>query len=167
MELTQPTPQQQLKRNEEKWTKHLMDAGFTIVPSVLILRQRALELDAIDLNIIFYLAMRWWYRDKLPRPTKETLAETMKVTPRTIQRHIARLEKRKLITREARYSPEHNGQRANFYKLDGLIAALGLYAQEEIDLREANKRENAEKPIRKRPRRLQLIKTVVPDATPS
>ena len=36
---------------------------------------------------------------------------------------------------------------------------------EEIDLREANKREQAEKPIRKRPRRLRLVKSE-PDAAP-
>jgi DNA-binding transcriptional ArsR family regulator len=161
MAVPKENPKQQLKRNEIKWTKLVMDAGYTMFPSVIILRQHALKLDSVDLNIILYLAMRWWYPERLPYPTKASMAETMRLTPRTVQRHLARLEKLGYIARMPRYSGEHKGQQANHYDLAGLIAKLAPFAQEEIDLKEANKREQAEKPTRLRPRRLHLVKTEV------
>ena len=55
MAVPKENPKQQLKRNEIKWTKLVMDAGYTMFPSVIILRQHALKLDSVDLNIILYL----------------------------------------------------------------------------------------------------------------
>jgi len=41
-----------LRRNEAKWSKPLMDAGWNAIPSIIIEKQEALGLDAIDMNII-------------------------------------------------------------------------------------------------------------------
>ena len=46
----------ELRVNEQKWSKTLMDAGWTAFPSVIIERQKALGLDAMDLNILLHLA---------------------------------------------------------------------------------------------------------------
>ena len=44
--------QKRLRINEEKWSKTLMDAGWTALPSILLDKQHALGIDAIDLNIL-------------------------------------------------------------------------------------------------------------------
>ena len=46
---------QQLKVNEKKWSPTLMKAGWTALPNVLFERQKALGLDAIDINIILHI----------------------------------------------------------------------------------------------------------------
>ena len=89
-----------LKVNERKWSKPLMDAGWTAIPSVIIERQRALGLDALDINILLHLATYWWTHDNKPHPAKGTIAEAMNVKPRTVQRRIAALENAGLIWRE-------------------------------------------------------------------
>src|SRR3546814_13561392 len=78
-----------LRTNEKKWTKPLMDAGWTALPSVIIENQRQLMLSPLDLNIIVYLASKWWTAEGKPFPSKTTMAKAMDVHPRTIQKHIA------------------------------------------------------------------------------
>jgi DNA-binding transcriptional regulator YhcF (GntR family) len=69
-----------------------MDAGWTALPSVIIENQRQLMLSPLDLNIIVYLASKWWTAEGKPFPSKTTMAKAMDVHPRTIQKHIAALE---------------------------------------------------------------------------
>lgn len=83
-----------LRTNEKKWTKPLMDAGWTALPSVIIENQRQLGLEPLDLNIVVYLASKWWTAEGKPFPSKSTMAKAMNVHPRTIQKHIAGLEGR-------------------------------------------------------------------------
>src|SRR3546814_10252341 len=59
-----------LRTNEKKWTKPLMDAGWTALPSVIIENQRQLMLSPLDLNIIVYLASKWWTAEGKPFPSK-------------------------------------------------------------------------------------------------
>ena len=78
-----------LKTNEKKWSKPLMDAGWTALPSVIVENQRQLDLSPLDMNIILYLASKWWKAEGKPYPSKSTMAKAMGVHPRTIQKHIA------------------------------------------------------------------------------
>ena len=98
----------ELRVNEQKWSKTLMDAGWTAFPSVIIERQKALGLDAMDLNILLHLASHWWTRDNKPHPSKKTIAAAMDVTPRTVQRRIATMQKDGLIRREERSPNRHS-----------------------------------------------------------
>jgi hypothetical protein len=50
-----------LRRNEEKWTAPLMDAGWTAIPSIILDKQHALGLDPVDVNILLQLAKHWWF----------------------------------------------------------------------------------------------------------
>jgi MarR family len=101
MKIAPDPKRRELKKNEEKWTTPLMEAGWTVLPSVILDRQRALGLDSVDVNIILHLAKHWWYRDNPPHPSKKALAECMGLDESTIRRHIARLESDGLIRREA------------------------------------------------------------------
>lgn len=128
---TQINAAEKLKTNEQKWSKPLMDAGWTAIPSVIIERQKALGLDALDVNILLHLAAYWWTSDNKPHPSKATMADALQVDSRTVQRHIARLEAAKLIRREQRRI-EGKGSKTNIYHFDGLIAAATPYALEKI-----------------------------------
>src|SRR6516165_65006 len=120
----------EIRVNEKKWTPTLWRAGWTALPNVIFERQRALGLDALDINIVLHLASRWWRKGSNPFPSKVTIAKAINVDPRTIQRHIARLEKAKLIRREQRRTKD--GSKTNIYHLDGLIKEATPFAEEKI-----------------------------------
>ncbi len=146
-----------LKVNEKKWSPTLMKAGWTALPNVLFERQKALGLDAIDINIILHIASYWWTQEGKPHPSKKTIATAMGLEPRTVQRRIARLEAAKLIRREERRSTGNVSQ-TNIYHLDGLIAAAKPYALEKIQEREAKAAEKAARAARKGKPKLALVK---------
>jgi predicted transcriptional regulator len=120
-----------LRVNEKKWTKLLMQAGWTCIPSVIIERQQALGLDATDINILMHLATHWWTEDNKPYPSKTTIAVALGVTPRTVQRRIAAMEAAGFVQREERRVPG-KGSYTNRYHLDGLIKAAQPFAQEKL-----------------------------------
>ncbi len=45
-----------------------------VLPSIILEKQHALGLDAIDVNILLQLARHWWYRDNPPHPSKASIA---------------------------------------------------------------------------------------------
>lgn len=136
-----------LRTNEKKWTKPLMDAGWTALPSVIIENQRQLALAPLDLNIILYLASKWWTAEGKPYPSKATMAKAMDVHPRTIQKHIAALEAAGYIKREQRRTDK--GSKSNIYHLDGLIESAKPFAEEKL----AEMRDKAEMAKRRQNRR--------------
>jgi hypothetical protein len=150
MEAAAAKPQGGLRQNELKWTKQLMDAGWTAFPSVLLERQQALGLDATDVNVLLHLIRHWWYADNLPHPSKRTIAACMGIHERTVQRRIAQMERDGLIKRVDRYDPVY-GQQTNVYDLSGLIEALRPYAEEALQTRKKRQEEDAKRRTRKRP----------------
>jgi helix-turn-helix protein len=135
--------ERQLKVNERKWTKTLMDAGWTVLPSVFLDRQQALGLEPTDVNILLHLAKYWWETDRLPFPSKKALAECMGVSESTVQRRIAAMERDGLIKRVYRFSGKHKGQQANAYDFAGLIKEATPYAVEALKARENRRKADA------------------------
>jgi len=157
MTAADPATAKELRVNEKKWSKTLMDAGWTAVPSVIIERQKALGLDALDMNIILHLASYWWTRDNKPHPSKRTIAEAIGVTPRTIQRRITALQSSGFIRREER-RVRGKGSRTNLYHFDGLISAAQPYAKEKIKkIRE--RQDDRNKAVARKGRALRLVKS--------
>jgi len=142
--------QEQLSHNEKKWTQTLMKAGWTVLPSVILDRQKALGLDAVDINILLHLAKHWWYSENMPHPSKQSIAECMGIDKSTVRRRIARMEKDGLISRQTRFHPKY-GQQTNSYHFVGLIKAATPLAEEAIEAREQQKTESATRRTRKRP----------------
>src|SRR5258708_36675551 len=101
---------ERLRRNEEKWSRTLMDAGWTVLPSIILEKQHALGLDAVDVNILLQLARYWWFSEKPPYPSKAAIAECINIDPSTVRRHIARMEEAGFIRREARFDKQFGGQ---------------------------------------------------------
>jgi DNA-binding transcriptional ArsR family regulator len=139
-----------LKINEKKWGENLMRSGWTAFPSIILEKQHALGLDALDINIIMYLSTYWWTEDNKPHPSKSMIAEALQVTPRTIQRHIARLEGAGFMRREYRPDPV-KGNKSNKYHFDGLIKAVEPFAQEKLADIEERKAIEKVKRSRKKP----------------
>lgn len=129
-----------------------MDAGWTVLPSIILEKQHALGLDAIDVNILLQLARYWWYSEKPPYPSKAAIAECIDIDPSTVRRHIARMEGAGFIKREARYDRKFGGQDTNIYHFDGLIKEATPFAQEAISTREQRRNEDAARRSRKKPR---------------
>jgi predicted transcriptional regulator len=153
-----------LKVIEQKWSPELIEAGWTVLPAVLIEHQRALGLDAIDMNIIVHLANRWWTADNRPMPSKNSIAEAMKIDPSTVRRRIQRMEKANLIRREERRISKV-GSKTNIYHLDGLIHELKPFAAEMVKQKKARMAEKeARYSQRSKPKpALKLVKNSAPE----
>ena len=154
MTVTKTERNERLKRNEEKWSPELMDAGWTLLPSIILEKQDALGLDPVDVNILLQLARHWWYADNPPRPSKASIAKCLNVHPSTIRKHIARMERDGFIKRKARYSKKTRGQENNEYRFDGLIEAAKPFAVEAVRERNEQRRERDARMQRKKPRPL-------------
>jgi predicted transcriptional regulator len=153
----------QLRVNEKKWSKVLMDAGWTAIPSVIIERQQALGLEPLDVNILLHLATYWWTHDNKPHPAKRTIADAIGVAPRTIQRRIAKMETDGLIKREER-RVKGKGSRTNLYHFDGLIKEAQPYATEKMLEKEKADAERKKTAARKGRAKLELVKSADDEA---
>ena len=146
-----------LRANEKKWGKTLMDAGWTAFPSVILERQKALGLEPIEVNIILQLARYWWEADNVPYPSKKTLAECIGRHPRTIQKHIARLEKLNFIRREERRI-KGGGSQTNRYYFTGLIEAVEPFARDIVEEKKKRKKEKEKRVAKVGQPKLEVVK---------
>lgn len=140
-----------LKENERKWSKPLMDAGYTVIPSVIIERQQALGLDPLDINILLHLLRHWWKADNLPYPGKKLIAKCIGVDESTVRRRIAAMEKEGLIERVERIGT-HGGKLTNEYRFDGMIKEATPFAKEALQDRKKRQQEDVDRVTRKKPR---------------
>lgn len=130
--------QAHLTVNQKKWGEPLMKAGWTCLPNIIVHYQDDLGLDPLDMNIILYLASRWWKADGKPYPAKASMAKAMGKSPSTIRRRIKRLEAAGLVRRELR-PVEGDRSQTNVYHLDGLVEEATHFAAIEIQRREDKK----------------------------
>jgi hypothetical protein len=140
-----------IKVNEAKWSKPLMAAGWTAMPSVIIERQEALGLDALDMNIIIHLSHYWWTPENLPHPSVETIAKAVGVKRRAVQKRIKTLHELGMLERlERRHTP--NGSTTNKYGFKGLIAKATPFAHEKLAEIAKKKKDKEERLSRKKPK---------------
>lgn len=144
-----------LKQLECRWTKTLTDAGWTALPNVILEKQAAFEIKPIEINLILQIAKYWWEADSAPFPAINTLAETIGVTPRTVQKNLAALEKKGMIEKKARYY-SRGGQKSNEYTFQGLIEKCKPFAVEMTEVRK--KKKPAERAMRRRKTPLRAVK---------
>jgi DNA-binding MarR family transcriptional regulator len=116
----------------KKWTKPLIKAGYTAIPTILIHRMAVLGLDAMDFAIVAQLASYWWSHDRLAHPSMQTIALAIGVTESTVKKRIANLEKANLIRRIPR-PQKGDRHKTNEYSFQPLIDALTPYAVEELE----------------------------------
>lgn len=159
MTIVYPDAKEALQENQKKWGPDLMKAGWTMLPNTIFMRQRALGLDSMDLNILMVLLSHWWHADNLPFPSKRTIADTIGCDPSTVRRRIQKLEGAGFITRIQR-RVEKNRNKTNQYDFSGLVKEATPYAQETLQTREAEREERANRPKRKGKPKLKVVKVV-------
>ena len=85
----------------DKWGRSLDHSGFQIVPNLLLMAQNRLGLSPTDLVVLLHLNRYWWRRDQDPFPSSAGIARRMGLHPRSVERHMKRLEEKNLIHRQA------------------------------------------------------------------
>jgi predicted transcriptional regulator len=131
-----------LKESVKMWGKPVLGAGFTIVPSTLLLKQRELGLDSVDMNILMHLLVTWWKKEKPPFLSKKTVARRMKLDPSTIQRHVRKMEGLGILKRIERHG-NNKSRQTNAYDLRPLATALHPLATD-VRRGRAKRKERAE-----------------------
>lgn len=117
------------KALHQKWGAAVIAEGYTALPNVILQNQKALELKHLDVLVLMCLLSHWWDKDALPRPAKATIAQTLDVDPRTVQRSIAKMEAQGYIQRKARWAGVGDNL-PNSYDLSGLVAAAKRLAEQ-------------------------------------
>ncbi|MBF0168020.1 MAG: helix-turn-helix domain-containing protein [Alphaproteobacteria bacterium] len=110
----------------DKWHE-AAEAGFQIVPDVLLKNQAELGLSATDLVVLLNLTMHWWYKEQRPFPRSTTIARRMGVDVRTIQRSLVKLRERRLINQVVEQTP--GGEERQVCDLSGLQQQLSEIAK--------------------------------------
>lgn len=128
--LPQKAKAEDRKRLSEKWGQETMEAGFTVIPSILLRCQARLRFGAMELAVLVHLLEHWWNPEDMPWPSKKTIADRLDVSPRTVQRAVVKLEEVNLVVRKERYSRQTRGRTSNEYDLSPLVARLKEIAAE-------------------------------------
>jgi DNA-binding transcriptional ArsR family regulator len=126
------------RRSEAKWSAAVMKLGYTPLPSLLLRAQAKLNLKPEHLNTLLQIMEHWWEADKMPFPSKETLARRMGKSPRMVQRYLTDLEDAGHIKRVERFNGR-NAQVSNYYEMTGLVEKLKALEPEFRKAAEQNK----------------------------
>lgn len=145
-----------LKANEQKWGKENIGAGWTLIPNALLVHQATLGLTPMDLNIILQIARYWWEPGNHPFPAKQTIADCIGVTSRTVQKRIQEMEKAKFIKRIERRDTK-SGSKTNIYQLTPLIEALLPYSKSMISTRDERRKEDKSRPTMRGKPKLKVV----------
>ena len=135
---------------EARWTKPLADAGWTALPNIVLLKQAALGLKPMHVNIIMQIARHWWEPEKAPYPSVGTLAKAIGVKERAIRGHIKDMVEAGFLEKKHQYSAK-GGQTSNRYTFDGLIKRCRPFAEEMLAVRKEKKAAEAAISRRKEP----------------
>lgn len=141
MTVTKAPPQDKPQKLSKRWGKCVVDSGWTAIPNTLIERQRALELNPTEMNILLVLLKFWWEDDKSPFPSKTTIAEFINRDATTVRKSMKSLEDKGLLKREARFY-EKGGQTSNSYDLSGLVEKLKIESKILTKIKEQRKKED-------------------------
>lgn len=113
--------------SQDKWGQSAIGAGFTVVPNHLIaLNQFVTEerrISPTEMIVILQLLAAWWSKDRLPFPSKATIAARAGLSSRQVQRALTSLEQKKYLERITRFST-NKARTSNEFKLDGLVEAV-------------------------------------------
>jgi DNA-binding MarR family transcriptional regulator len=126
------------RRAEDKYTPAVVALGYTVLPSLLLKAQAKLKLTPVQLNVLLHIVEPWWDADRLPWIAKDTIAQRMRKSPRSVQRAISQLEKAGHVKRIERFYGRKQ-QTANGYALDGLVQKLVALEPEFKKVKEQNR----------------------------
>src|SRR5687767_5772113 len=83
-------------RTQQKWGEAATAAGFTVLPNHLLSINQFLSVDRqitpTEMVVLLQVLSAWWSADKLPFPSKTTIARRAGLSPRQVQRALSGLE---------------------------------------------------------------------------
>jgi DNA-binding MarR family transcriptional regulator len=106
--------------------------GFSPVPHLLLLHQKALGLTSAELNVYLHVFMHWYDAGRFPYPHTGTIAQRMGTTKRNVQRLINSLAKKGMLEKISgmrKRDPKH-------YDVRPLLLKLQPQAKERIAQKE-------------------------------
>lgn len=127
-----------------------------MLPNIIFMRQRAIGLDSLDINILLILFSHWWKADNLPFPKKQTIANAIGCDPSTVRKRIQKMEAAGFIKRILR-PVDKDRNNSNLYDFSGLIEAAKPYAIEEIQARGSHRKERDQRIKRKGKPQLRVV----------
>jgi hypothetical protein len=110
---------------EQKWGIDALKGGFQVLPDILVRSYHRLGLTSTDLVVLLNLSMAWWFPDRQPYPRVTTIARRMGVNVRTVQRSLAAMKAKRLLTWETIHI---GGVRRRKYDLAPLAEQVKLWA---------------------------------------
>jgi hypothetical protein len=119
-----------------KWGSEVVSAGFTSVPNHLLSINQFVgkenRLTPTELLTLLQILSAWWDANKLPFPSKPTIAKRLGVSPRQVQRALNGLEEKGYISRVARFY-QNRGRASNAYDLSKVVALVRVIAEQNPD----------------------------------
>jgi hypothetical protein len=124
-------PKQKWPHFTERYGETVRDAGVTAVPRVLLTGLAALKLKPVECVVLLQLISCWGGSGEGPHPKRKTLLGWLGCDKRTLDRAIAGLVEKKLLTKSTR--ARRNRRRSNEYDLSGLIEQLKPLGRRALD----------------------------------
>lgn len=109
---------------EKKWGEKTLSHGWTALPILILEKQHQLKISPNSLNILLHLLSLWWDKDDYPYPSQIAIAKKIGLSPRTVQREIAKMRTSGIlkITQTKFNDKKHLGR--NIYDLSPLVSKL-------------------------------------------
>lgn len=121
-----------LVKTREKWGAVTAGAGFTIVPNHLLVINQFVDkekaISPTEMFVLMHILSAWWSAERLPFPSKATIANRAGLSARQVQRALSSLEEKGYLERVARYG-EDKGRRSSNYDIAGLVSAVAELAE--------------------------------------
>lgn len=112
----------------EKWG-YAAFRGYQTVPHDLFRFQAQLDLSNGELVTLLNILDFWWEADNRPFPGVTALANRMNTNPRSVHRHLKKLQEKKYAVRE------RGDDEKRRFNLDGLILRLSELVTQQIKVR--------------------------------
>lgn len=74
-------------------------AGYQTLPDVLFRYQHRLGLNPAEMVVLMNVTLHWWEATNLPFPGSHAIANRMGITQRSVERHLAALQRKRFLTR--------------------------------------------------------------------
>lgn len=124
--MSKAVPTKATANAKERWGEAL-DAGFSIVPDVLLRYQARLGLTPLDVVIILNICLHWWTAEDLPFPRLATIGARIGLSARSVERRVVAMEKKGLMIR---LPPErHDALTIRRFDPSGLVDRLRSLAK--------------------------------------
>jgi predicted transcriptional regulator len=112
-----------------RWGEAL-DAGFQVVPDVLLRKQQELGLTPTDVVVLLNLTLHWWYQESSkPCPKTSSIALRMGVDTRTVQRSFKKLEDLGFLKRVKAHRNKHGKAIPRAFDMSQLVHKMKLAAK--------------------------------------